>query len=387
VSERLRAELAGFRERHGVPAVGGALVTGEGLADLEVVGVRVRGGDDPVRLDDRWHIGSCCKSVTAVLYARLVERGDAAWGAPLAELFPDLAGSIDPGWSSVTIDDLFVSQGGLPANLGRGETAAAFRAVRPLRDQRTEATAAALARPPRRPGRFLYSNLGYVVIGAAIERITDEPFESALATHVLGPLGIGSAGFGPPPGLWGHGGRMLGLGPLGFYDLGRVGPADPGAAESDNPPILGPAGRLHLSLEDWAKLQRLFLTEGDGFLLPETIERLLTPGSGRGYRQALGWAPAAFPGVSYGQQGSNTFWVATALIDAGRRRSALVVCNEGRARLLKQTPELAGRLLAGARPEARGAGGAAAGGAGESSSDDADDRPRGSARRRPGQAG
>ncbi len=235
-----------------MPALGAALVTRDGGLDVDVVGVRIRGGDDPVTPDDPWHIGSCCKSVTAVLYARLVERGDAEWGIPLPALFPDLADTIDPGWAAVTIDDVFVSQAGLPANLGRAEMKAACGDAAPLERQRTAATTAALARPPRRPGRFLYSNLGYIVIGAAIERITGLPFESALALHVLEPLGITSAGFGPPRELWGHGGRMLALGPLGLVDIGRGAPADPERVESDNPAIMTPAGRLHLTLADWA---------------------------------------------------------------------------------------------------------------------------------------
>ena len=185
-----------------------------------------------------------------------------------------------------------------------------------------------------------------MIIGAAIERITDLAFEDALVKHVFEPLGITSAGFGPPRRLWGHAGRLLVLGPLGVFDLGGGAPADPDAVESDNPAILSPAGRLHLSLEEWARFQRVLLSDGDGFLRPATIERLLTPGQGKGYRQAFGWAPAEIPGVSFGQQGSNTYWVATALVDDERRRTALVVCNDGRARLLRRTPGLAQRLLA-----------------------------------------
>jgi len=115
--------------------------------EFDVVGVRVRGGDDPVTSGDRWHIGSCCKSMTAVLYARLVERGDAAWGAPLSDLFPDLGDAIDPGWTGVTIDDVFVAQGGLPANLSRSAMKEAYRDTRPVADQRTQAAAAAASAP------------------------------------------------------------------------------------------------------------------------------------------------------------------------------------------------------------------------------------------------
>jgi CubicO group peptidase (beta-lactamase class C family) len=346
VASPLRSALVDFREKHRVPALGGALVTSDGALDVDVVGVRRRAGDDPVTPRDRWHIGSCGKSIAAVLYARLVERGEAEWGAPLPALFPDLAGAIDPGWDAITIDDVFVSQAGLPANLGRDLMKAAYRDPRPVEEQRTDVAARALARPPRRPGRFLYSNLGYVVIGAAIERIAGLRYESALSAHVLDPLGITSAGFGPPPDLWGHGGRMLALGPLGLIDVGRGDPADPERVESDNPAILSPAGRLHVALADWAKFQRVFLTEGGELLRPETVERLLTPAPGRGFRHAFGWAPVrGVDDASLGQQGSNTFWVATALIDRARRRTAMVVCNEGRARLLRRTPALAVRLF------------------------------------------
>ncbi len=344
---RLRPHLVEFRSAHSLPAVGAAVVTRDGHLELDVVGVRVRGTDVPVELDDRWHLGSCGKSIAAALYGRLVERGDARWGARLPELFPDLVDTMHAGWSEITIDDLFVSEAGLPANLSRSAMLSAFRDTRPLRDQRTQVAAVALARSPRRPGRFLYSNLGYIVIGAAIERICDAPFEAALTAHALEPLGITSGGFGAPPEVWGHGGRMLALGPLGLFDIGRGPPADPTTVESDNPPVMTPAGRVHMSLADWASFQRVFLTRGGDFLRPEAVERLLTPAAGGGQRQALGWARATgLEGVSMGQQGSNTFWVATALIDATRERTAMVVCNAGSARVLKRSPELAARLLA-----------------------------------------
>lgn len=345
MNERLRSVLVGFLKENSPPAVGAAVVASDGSLAFEAVGVTIRGGEDQVALDDRWHIGSCGKAMTAALYARLVELGVAEWGARVPDLFPDLAGGMHPEWSAVTIDDVFVCQAGLPANVGRSEMVRAWSDARPLREQRTGVAARALARAPRRPGRFVYSNLGYIVIGAAIERITDLAFESALTTHVFEPLGIASGGFGPPPRLWGHGGRMLALGPIGLVDLGRGRPADPEQVKSDNPAVMTPAGRMHVTLEDWGKFQRAFLTEGGGFLLPETVERLLTPGSGRGHRMALGWAAVQSDEASFGQQGSNTFWVATAVIDAGRERTAMVICNEGRARLLKRTLHLALQLL------------------------------------------
>lgn len=344
---RLRNHLEEFRTKHRVPALGGGIVHHDGRFDMAVVGERVRGGGDPVRPDDRWHVGSCGKSITGALYARLVERGDAEWGAPLSALFGDQRDTIHRGWATITIDDLFVCQAGLPANLTRRQMNAGWKDARPLPDQRTDVTATALAHAPHRPGRYLYSNLGYMVIGAAIERITGTTYEAALAAHVLEPLGITSAGFGPPPGLWGHTGRTLLLGPLGGADLGRGKPGDPEGVESDNPAVFASAGRLHLTLEDWARFHRVFLIDGGDFLRPDTIERLLTPAAGRGHRMSAGWSRASGVGsdASFGQQGSNALWVATAVIDKARERTAIVVCNDGRITMLRRTPELAVRLL------------------------------------------
>lgn len=118
---------------------------------------------------DPWRIGSCTTSMTALLYARLVESGRAAWGAPLADLFPDLA--VDPGWGAVTIDDVLVHRGGVRPNLSVRDMRDDAADVRPVRVRRTEAAAAALAGPPDRPGRVRYSNLGWVHADARAERL------------------------------------------------------------------------------------------------------------------------------------------------------------------------------------------------------------------------
>ncbi len=49
--------------------------------------------------------------------------------------------------------------------------------------------------------------------------------------------------------------------------------------------------------------------------------------------------------IAYGQQGSNRNWVAAALVGVGRRHAALVVCNDGRRRVLVESAKLADELL------------------------------------------
>ena len=329
--------IVSFRSRFAVPAVGVAVVTSTGGLIVDVIGNRRYGGSDPVTVNDQWHIGSCAKAMTAALYARLVEQGDAEWGVPINAFFPDLVAGLDAGWSVPTIDEILVCRSGMRANLSRAEMLLAWDDTSPMTEQRTRAVIAALAHPPRRRGTFRYSNLGYMVVGAAIDRITGIPFEDALRISLLEPLGIASVGFGAPPDIWGHRSRIR----VGGIIIGRGSPAEPADIRSDNPPVMTPAGRLHLTLADWAKFQLLFLKQGSDLLEPASIEHLLAqpPDSGRG--MAMGWASAgSIDGASYGMQGSNTLWAATALIDADFERSAMLVVNDGRTRLLHKSAQL-----------------------------------------------
>jgi CubicO group peptidase (beta-lactamase class C family) len=218
-----------------------------------------------------------------------------------------------------------------------------FRRTDPAIDQRTEAVAGVLRRAPNKPGRFRYSNLGYVVVGAAIDRLAGMPYEEAMAHWVWEPLGITSAGLGPPPLVRGHRARIQ-LGPMVG---GRGGPALPNDRRpADNPPLLTPAGRWHLSVSDWARFQRVFLNDGAPLLPGESIERLLAdPGSGRGRSMSMGWASGKDLGATHAMQGSNTMWAATALMDREARLTALVVANDGRTRVLSTSAQLAAHLL------------------------------------------
>ena len=345
-----------------VPAVGAALVHADGSVDVEVAGTRRRGFDEPARASDRWHIGSCAKTFTAVLWARLVEAGDAEWDMPIPAVFDDLD-DLHPGWAGVTVDDALQCRAGFAPNIGLTQMQPAWLDARPLAWQRTDAARRALREPPRRPGRFrqstdaarqalreprrrpgryVYSNLSYIVVGAAIDRLAGAAYERALADRVLEPLGIGSAGFGAPPEIWGHPARLR----LGVAGLFRGRPADPAEPKSDNPAVYASAATLHLTLEDWAAFCRIFLTGGGDLLAPGTVEDLLAQPPGHGARMSMGWIkPPYLRGSSYSMQGSNTLWASAAVLDHNRERAALVVANDGRRRVLDQTLQLATHLF------------------------------------------
>lgn len=327
-------------EATGTPALAGAVVTREGLAFLQAAGVRRKGQDEPVTADDKWHLGSNTKAMTAALYGRLVEQGKAKWGATLAELFPDL--KVDPALAGASIETLMAHRAGI-VDAGLIDVAwlvAARADSRPLEVQRAAFAAKVLtAGPGGTPGQFAYANANFILVGAAIERLTGRPWETVIKAELFDPLGMASAGFGAPKGAqpWGH--QFVG---------GTLQPLDP-AGPSDNPAALGPAGTVHASLTDYAKFIRLFLTEGGRLLKPETIAHLTTPPTQGDQSYAGGWLTFAqrpwAKGPALAHEGSNTFWHAFAAVGPAAGLAVITAANADAGGGAKATQDLALQLI------------------------------------------
>lgn len=306
------------------PALGGAMVTRTGLSWSGVRGVRQAGGDQPVTLEDRWHIGSNTKAMTAAVFARLVEARRADWDMTVADAFPDL--TLDPAWSATPLTTLMRHRSGLADAdvIGLNWLSVARSDPRSLPGQRMAIAAAAMGRPPSgTPGRFAYSNAGYIIVGAAIEAITGEPWEDVTRAQLFQPLGVSGGGFGPPPdpNAWGH--RAAGARHL------PVSPSNPGA---DNPLALGPAGTAHMTLADNALWMQAMLGGGpQGWLGADSLARLTTT-TEIDPAYALGWitrpAPAAGDGIgrTIGHEGSNTMWHAM-VVAAPDRGLGFIACS------------------------------------------------------------
>lgn len=313
--------LAAAFEGSGAPALAGAVIGRDGLIWTAATGVRAAGGEDAVTDHDMWHLGSNTKAMTAMLYGRLVEDGLARWGATLPELFPDL--EVDPAWAETTVEDLMTHRAGLldEAVLDLPTRSAGFSDPRPVDEQRTDLTRRALNQPPTgEPGVFAYGNLNYILVGAAIERITRTTWEQAMQAQLFQPLGITTAGFGPP----------VGDQPRGHMNLGGPVPVQPDQPGSDNPPFLGPAGTAHMTLEDYGRFLVPFLTDGGGVVTPGTIAHLTTPPEGGDY--ALGWGVATNSPLTGGpmlaHEGSNTMWHVTTIVAPARGMAVVGVSND-----------------------------------------------------------
>jgi CubicO group peptidase (beta-lactamase class C family) len=319
--------LEKIRTRHSIPALAAAAVREEKIIAIEAVGFRKADDRVPVTAEDQWHIGSCTKSMTATLAAMLVEDGQIAWTTTIDAVFPELADAMEPAWQRVTLAHLLTHRAGLPTappdNLWRN----AWRAIGTPTEQRREfVQGLLLRRPESAPGeKFTYSNQGYAIAGAMLERATGQPWETLMRERLFTPLGMKSAGFGAPAVAdkidqpWGH--RLMAGSPM---------PVSPAGKDSDNPAAIGPGGTVHCSIGDLARYAgwhaRSIRTTAR-ILGPASFEKLHTPPPGGDY--AMGWRVVSRDwagGTALTHNGSNTMWYAVMWL-APEKGSAFVAAT------------------------------------------------------------
>lgn len=312
----LAEKLAAVRDAHKVPGLWAALIEGEELVAAAAVGVRKVGADEPATPNDLLHIGSDTKAMTATLIARLVERKKLGWGSTVGGVLPGAKGQVHDDYLGVTVTQLLAHEGGVVPNVVWW----AVPADKTARGQRTGLIPVILKGPPKDPPgtKFVYSNAGYVIAGAMAEAAADAPWEELIREHVFQPLDMRRAGFGPPGRAdavdqpWGHRPAKDG------YEPTRL----------DNPPVLGPAGTVHVCLADWAKFASAHLlgAQGKGSLLrPETFTKLHAPRDG--FRYAGGWGVGQ--DGSLGHDGSNGSWYTRVRVRPRANVAVLVGANAG----------------------------------------------------------
>ena len=336
--------IAPIVERHKLPGMVAATVQGHAPVALGAAGVRRQGIRVRVSVDDRFHIGSCTKSMTATLLAMLVEEGKLSWTTTLAQALPHLAESMHPDYRSVTLEQLLGHRAGMPEGRIRDSLWLRLRLHRgtPTEARRLLLEGVVSQAPAVEPGaEYVYSNAGYATAGHVAEVVTGKPWEELIRERLFAPLGMTSAGFGAP-----GRGELLDE-PLGHTASG--GPVEPGPL-ADNPPAIGPAGTVHCSIGDWAKYVRLHLrgAQGDARLLqPATFRKLHTP-LGNEPPYAMGWLVVERGwggGKVLTHDGTNTMWFAVTWLAPNRDFAVLVACNRGGDKAGKACDEAASALI------------------------------------------
>ncbi len=317
--ERLSELVSYYYSESNLPALADVVVHDGEIIEMAVDGTRSIDSDIAVTTDDKWHVGSITKSMTATLAAKLVQQCVIQWGTTIVDVYLELENSMQQHYQLVTIEQLLSHTSGLPEQM---PTFSEYFSNKDEIISQGQQVVTELM-PNNLVGTFNYTNLGYIVAGAMMERLTGTSLEVLIKNNVFEPLAMVGACVGAPD-------KNDNLEqPVGHSQSGSgwnsvVGS---GSVPTDNPKILGPAGTEHTSLTDMVNYQSIHLAgtnaSYDGqYLSAELFEKLHSVAPNNDY--ALGW------GLEEGKLshlGSNTMWFALPVIQPNINTTIFVVTN------------------------------------------------------------
>jgi CubicO group peptidase (beta-lactamase class C family) len=316
-------------------------------AMVEATGIRKWDTPEQVDADDIVHLGSCTKAMTAVIIGQLCTEGKLRLSSTLGEIFHDTAAVTESSWSEVTIQQLLQHRSGVHANFAVYQVFDAKHPDSVVAARNELAEAIWKQKRPRSPG-FVYSNIGFILLGHIAEKIDGKSWEEIIATRLFQPLGMTSEGFGPvgkPDGTpesadaivgrcWGHS-QSIDFFSAAKSILGGKSKPNFTPQQIDNSRCLGPAGRVHMNLRDWSKFVLPFAQE-DGYrqlqISKEVWNEMLNPNQSSKPNEsyAAGWVlfdRPRFNGQAFFHNGSNTTWYCYALALPGKHQCILVATN------------------------------------------------------------
>ena len=283
----LQARLQALVAQQRVPGASYALFGPEGVLAEGAFGVAAQDPKRPLTATTLMQAGSITKTLTAIAVLQLVERGQVTLSTPVRDLLPE-APIVNP-WEatdpvrvvhllehSAGFDDTSLSKLFIERETAEGHLASLRADSRPLRVR-------------WRPGKMMsYSNPGYAVLGALLEKQTGMLWEDVIRKHVLGPLGMA------------HSVLTIAEALQRDHSVGHRG--SPNAPVPFLPMPDRAAGALWTTPRDLSLLGRFLMTDGHsapGVLKPETVRDMKQVHSTGAAKQGLNW------GYSLGVQRSS----------------------------------------------------------------------------------
>jgi len=180
--------------KHGVKGVSLALVDDQQVVMAEGFGFADVARGVPATAETLYRVGSISKLFTAVEVVRLAEQRRVDLDRDIAEYVPGFGMRSRFPPLPITLRALLAHHGGLPSDLLRGMWIDKPHRLSELVEDLHEES---LASAPQT--QFKYSNIGYSLLGRAVEATLSRPFADAMRDELLLPMGMARSSFEPLP--------------------------------------------------------------------------------------------------------------------------------------------------------------------------------------------
>jgi CubicO group peptidase (beta-lactamase class C family) len=337
--------LEPIRKKGELPSLAAAVIKGDQLVGHGAVGVRKLGDPTPVTLQDKYHLGSCTKTMTATLAAILVEEGTIDWDTTIGDVFDGKIRVLHEGYRAVTLEQLLAHVGGFATKPPTKTWIAAWAekpGTSPTKQRQHFVTDLLKGKPTYPAGsKTVYSNQGYAVAGLMLEMRAKKSWEDLIRDSLFTPLGMQHAGF-----------RAPGTGKTLDHPLGHNEKKKPIAPEpkGDNPASIAPAGAVHTTIDDWARFARFHLQRKPGPILKEaaSFDKLHSTLPNSATHGVGGWLVHDIPsmgGHCLQMVGSNTMWYSIFWVIPGSDMAIVVTTNSGQPNAFETCDQAVAAIL------------------------------------------
>ncbi|MDE3252410.1 MAG: beta-lactamase family protein [Bacteroidota bacterium] len=267
--------------RYKIPELSYAVIGPTATLEIEALGRHSVNLPDTATLNDRFHIGSNTKAMTAFMIAKYVEKGKLKWTTRFFDLFPEWEAKSNKAYANITLQDLLTHRAGIQPFQGEGDTVIpSFKGTNA--EKRLQFGRFVLTLQPVQPDEnnpFIYSNAGYTLAALMLEKVTGQSWEQLFKKVFNKDLKL-DVNFSWPENqkkkdTWGH-----------DYQDGKLVPV-PSTTEI-HLDYTEPAGDVNIKLKDYIKFIQLNL-QGlmgqDNYLKAKTYQFIH-----KGFKNySLGW--------------------------------------------------------------------------------------------------
>jgi CubicO group peptidase (beta-lactamase class C family) len=168
-----------IRNTYNIPEISYAVVDSKSTLEIAALGRHSIDLTDTATLNDRFHLGSNTKAMTAFIIAKYVEKGKLKWTTKFFDVFPEWKESSKPEYANISLQDLLSHKAGIQPFQGEGDPKITdFKGTN--QEKRKQFGQFVLTLDPIKlddQSPFIYSNAGYTLATLMLEKVTGKSWE------------------------------------------------------------------------------------------------------------------------------------------------------------------------------------------------------------------
>lgn len=168
-----------IRNAYNIPEISYAVTDSKSTLEIAALGKHSINLPDTATLNDRFHIGSNTKAMTAFIIAKYAEKGKLKWTTKFFDVFPEWKAKSKADYADITLQDLLSHRARIQPFQGEDDPQIPdFKGTNP--EKRKQFGQFVLTLEPvilDKQNPFIYSNAGYTLATLMLEKITGKSWE------------------------------------------------------------------------------------------------------------------------------------------------------------------------------------------------------------------